>query len=170
MIDSSRQVLYFGYGSNLNTHVMLGRVPHAEFLRTAYFPGHHIAFAGHDGEYGHGGTMTVVPAMSLVPGVLWRMTREDLFHLDRSEGNPSANHRHNEYAYGWDGTRYEVFMYRQNWGTPLNPPSREYLVDVLKGRMEHGLPTDDVVREAKRAFAVHSAKSVAARRTLPPLV
>lgn len=144
-----RPVLYFGYGSNINPRVISWRIPHARFLFPAYLPYHRIGFAGHSRTWG-GGSSTLIPAMDVVPGALYLMTRDDLHHLDESENTPTGNHRHNEYVYGLDGTRYEAFMYRQGSGTPVNPPSPDYLALIIEGRRMHGFRYDDVLREARR--------------------
>lgn len=149
MTDLTRPVLYFGYGSNLNVRVMARRIPHAKLLIPAYLPYYRIGFAGRSRVWG-GGSATLVPAMSVVPGVLYLMTRDDLHELDSSEGSPTGNHRHNEYVYGLDGTRYEAFMYRQGSGTPRNPPAPDYLITIVEGRKMHGFKYDDVLREARR--------------------
>jgi hypothetical protein len=145
-----QQVLYFGYGSNLNVPVMLSRVPHAKLLFGAYLPYYKITFAGTHPGNGGGGKATLVPTMSLVPGALYSVTRDDLLQLDRVEGTPYANHRHNEYVYGWDGTRYEAFLYRQSSGTPYHRPSENYLRMVVGGRKMFGYPFSDVIQEALR--------------------
>lgn len=145
----NRLVLYFGYGSNLNVSVLLSRVPHAKLLIPAYIPYYRIGFSGRSRN--GGGTATLIPAMSIVPGALYSMNRDDLHHLDRSENTPTGNHRHNEYVYGFDGARYEAFMYRQSSGTPRNPPNPRYLATILAGRAMFGYPYDDVLREARRA-------------------
>ena len=149
MTDLARPVLYFGYGSNLNVRVMARRIPHAKLLIPAYLPYYRIGFAGHSRVWG-GGSATLVPAMSVVPGVLYLMTRDDLHKLDSSEGSPTGNHRHNEYVYGWDGTRYEAFMYRQSSGTPYHPPSEEYLRMIVEGRKMFGYPFSELIQEALR--------------------
>jgi hypothetical protein len=149
-MEPARPVLYFGYGSNLNVPVMLSRVPHAKLLFGAYLPYHKLTFAGDHPISGGGGKATLVPAMSLVPGALYSVTRDDLHLLDHMEGTPTGNHRHNEYVYGWDGTRYEAFMYRQNSGTPYHQPSEEYLRMIVEGRKMFGYPFSDVIQEAMR--------------------
>lgn len=143
-------VLYFGYGSNLNVPVMLSRVPHAKLLFGAFLPYYRLTFAGLHPHREDGGTATLVPDMGVVPGALYLLDRDDLRHLDVDENSPTGNHRHNEYVYGWDGTRYEAFMYRQNTGTPYHPPSDKYLQTILDGRRMFGYPTADVMREARR--------------------
>lgn len=147
--SDGRPVLYFGYGSNLNVPMMMGRVPHAKLLVPAFLPYHRVGFAGHSRHWG-GGTATLIAGMSVVPGVLYLMTRDDLHELDRSENTPTGNHRHNEYVYGLDGTRYEAFMYRQGSGTPVNPPDPRYLSTVIEGRRMHGFRYEDILREARR--------------------
>lgn len=146
----NRSVLYFGYGSNLNVPVLRSRVPHAKLLFGAFLPYYKLTFAGFHPHRGGGGTATVIPSMSIVPGALYLMTRDDLHQLDRDENSPTGNHRHNEYVYGWDGTRYEAFLYRQNSGTPYHPPSPEYLRMILDGRRMFGYSTADVIEEARR--------------------
>lgn len=149
-MDASRPVLYFGYGSNLNVPVMLSRVPHAKLMFGAYLPHYKLTFAGDHPSNGGGGKATLVTAMSIVPGALYLLTRDDLRQLDRKEGTPTGNHRHNEYVYGWDGTRYEAFMYRQSSGTPYHRPSDGYLRMVVGGRKMFGYPFSDVIQEALR--------------------
>lgn len=148
-MKDDRPVLYFGYGSNLNVPVMLSRVPQARLLFGAFLPYYKFTFAGYHPLRG-GGTATVEPATASVPGVLYLITRADLELLDRDENSPSGNHRHNEYVYGFDGARYEAFLYRQNSGTPYHRPSGDYLRIIVEGRKMFGYGWSDVLREARR--------------------
>lgn len=127
---------------------MLGRIPHARLIGPAYLPHHKIVFAGRSAIYGGAATATVVPAMSSVPGALYRLSREDLRTLDDLEGGPSDNHRHNEYVCDLDGNRHEAFMYQKSSGTPRGTPHPDYVWLIVLAHLEFGFPIDEVLREA----------------------
>ena len=122
-------------------------MPSCSSLRTT--PLHRIVFVGSSKRHPGYGTATVESAMSLVPGALYRMFRSDLHELDRQEGCPIANHRHNDWVYDYQGNRHEAYMYREESGSVRNHPHPEYLAIILRGRRYFGFPVDDLLKAAE---------------------
>ena len=80
--------VYFAYGSNLSQEQMLARCPSAEVVGVARLPGYRLAFAGFSQAWG-GAVATVLRApAAYVPGILYRVSGEDLARLDAFEGVP----------------------------------------------------------------------------------
>ena len=77
---------YLAYGSNLSMAQMAKRCPNAVYIGTAEIEDYQLLFKGsNSGSY-----LTVEPKEgSTVPVLVWRITEDDEFYLDRYEGYPS---------------------------------------------------------------------------------
>jgi gamma-glutamylcyclotransferase (GGCT)/AIG2-like uncharacterized protein YtfP len=83
-----KQYYYFAFGSNMDTAQMQRRCPSAEVVAKATLPDHRFAFAGYSHGWG-GAVATVIPCpRATVPGIVYRLTAEDLGRLDQFEGAP----------------------------------------------------------------------------------
>ena len=136
-IKELKNVIYFAYGHNSNSHVMRHRCPTAEYMGLGILKNfelriHHYA----DIEYHLG---------SEVVGVLWRIDHDDLSILDYDEGLHKDYDRIrvevvNEsgkivpcYAYIMD-PEHEVFKHKE----------KSYILSVARGYLEHGIPIEQL--------------------------
>ena len=81
-----KRVRYFAYGSNLSIAQMRARCPSAVREAKATLPGYRLVFSG----YSHGWNSPVASLVrdrrSVVPGLLYTLSADDLLVLDRFEG------------------------------------------------------------------------------------
>jgi cation transport regulator ChaC len=142
--------LYFAYGSNLDRDQMQDRCPESETLRIAHLHGYRLAFGGHSPNW-EGAPATVVPEEDFsVPGLLYRITIDELEVLDTYEGHPVRYERQIEPVVDEHGTRHEaqVYIKELDEGDFERPPG-EYL-DVLKEAYEElGFETTRLERAAR---------------------
>jgi gamma-glutamylcyclotransferase (GGCT)/AIG2-like uncharacterized protein YtfP len=117
---------YFAFGSNLDERQMRARCPGAALLGPATLPRHALVFAGYSGRW-RGGVASVVrdPRRS-VPGVLYRLGRDDLARLDRFEGHPVIYERVTRYVIDHEGRRRRVQVYVLRRAVAPRLPSLEY--------------------------------------------
>lgn len=85
---------YFAYGSNLDRDQMERRCPNAEVERVAYLPDYRIAFHGHSPNWGGPPATIIQDAGVMVPGLIYRISWEELKLLDKFEGHPDRYERH----------------------------------------------------------------------------
>lgn len=141
-------ILYFAYGSNLNTGQMRERCPSATVAFKARAEGWRLCFPRYS-ENRAGGVASLEPADSSTAwGVIYSLTWEDWEALNRREGfqpgRPCA-----ENTYCWvslhvldeAGQSHEVGTYLANTKRDYRP-SRKYLSLITSGAKEHGFPGD----------------------------
>ena len=121
--------LYFAYGANMDPVHMAERCPGARQLGVASLPGHRFGIAA--GGYG-----TVRPDSAMaVPGVLWRLTPNDVAALDDFEGVASGFYR-KDLARVADGTGavVEAMLYRPADDSPgrAAPGYLERIIEVCR--------------------------------------
>ena len=77
---------YLAYGSNLSMRQMAHRCPDAVYVGTAVIPNYHLLFKGSlTGSY-----LTIEKKKgSKVPVLVWQISEEDEYRLDRYEGCPT---------------------------------------------------------------------------------
>ncbi len=74
-------------------------------------------------------------------GVLYRITRADLLHLDRTEGVPGRRYRHLWVdAEDIDGTALRIVTYIADGKGQDGNPSLRYITLLREGARAHGLP------------------------------
>jgi hypothetical protein len=132
--------LYFAFGSNLSTDQMAGRCPGSRVFLPGVLAGYRLAFMGEGSKWGAGGTATIeaVPGKS-VPGLLYRMTPEDVEALNGFENYPSTyGHLLIDVA-GLDGGSHAAFTY-QRAGDPPNAPPMKYFHQIWRAYKAAGLP------------------------------
>ena len=132
--------LYFAYGSNLNPRQMKERCPSAEAVGTARLLDHRLAFCGWSSRW-NGGVATVLPEKgSYVPGVVYRLSAEDIETLDSCEGAPNFYRRVRVQVELDEGGTVEVETYVLE-GYPENAPSVAYVETIREGYEHFGLDT-----------------------------
>lgn len=81
-------LLYFAYGSNLSREQMRRRCPGSSLVGPALLRGHRLGFGGHANRWN--GAVATVHATpdACVPGLVYRLTDDDLARLDGFESYP----------------------------------------------------------------------------------
>ena len=138
--------LYFAFGSNLATAQMSERCPGSRVFQPGTLAGYRLAFMGKGSKWGAGGTATIEAAAGAsvdtpdnsVPGLLYRMTPEDVEALNGFENYPTTyNHLLIEVA-GRDGVTHAAFTYQRR-GDPPNPPPMKYFHQIWRAYKAFGL-------------------------------
>ena len=127
-------MLYFSYGSFLDSETLRKHCPSAEFVSRAVLPDFEVQFNFMSKTYG-GGVTGVEPAPGvIVRGVVYDVPMEELEYLDAIEGVPQG------------------IYYRTT--DPKGPyaPTRRYLGLMIKGAKEHGLDPD-YIEELEELYA-----------------
>ncbi len=127
---SSDSLIYFAYGSNMNTGHMKLWCPHSEPLEAAQLADYRLAFRF---------WCDLLPAPGqYVPGALYRVPREDLRWLDEYEDCPRLYEHLAVTVATADGRQVEAMTYRMRPGHAFAPPDRQYLSIVRQGYIDWG--------------------------------
>jgi len=133
-------MLYFSYGSFMDSETLRRHAPSARFVTRAALPNYEIQFNFLSKTYS-GGVTGVEPAPGKVArGVVYDVSQEDLQHLDTIEGVPQGiYYRQRIMVVDEGGNLLEAETYRTT--EPKGPfkTTRRYLGLMLKGAKEHGL-------------------------------
>lgn len=134
----------FAFGSNLYATQMKFRCPSAQFVKVAALERCHLRFAGMRG------VATVIrdkdpESKAYVPGVIWRVTPEDLAKMDRYEGVPTTY-----VARDVQVDDLLVRYYEYDSPRSFSLPSRDYLLKLVRGYKEYGFDLD-LLEQAVRA-------------------
>lgn len=128
-----QRVLYLAYGSNLDAAQMRRRCPAATRLGKATLRNHELMFAGYSARWG-GSVATVRRRRGgLVDGLVYALTPEDVFALDRCEGvDLNVYERVGRLAWCWDGRnrRVETYTLRAASSKPGTRPSVQYVTHI----------------------------------------
>jgi len=120
------QLMYFAYGSNLDTKQMRSRCASASVDARAVLRNHALAFGGFSARWG-GPVATLVPTRGArVEGLLYVLQPADLRSLDRHEGHPFVYDRVKLLVTDEHGRRRraEVYLQPKPHGGPWSPPPR----------------------------------------------
>jgi gamma-glutamylcyclotransferase (GGCT)/AIG2-like uncharacterized protein YtfP len=141
------KVLYFAFGSNLDVKQMKRRCPSMKIVANASVSGYKIAFRGYSIRSG-GGTATLVKnTKSVSPGVIYQITRDDLWSLDRCEGHPHVYRRTLMTVTTETGEQVETFTYLMPEKDLLvSCPSVTYFNRIDRGYGKHKLPDENLNR------------------------
>lgn len=139
--------LYFAYGANTNVDSMAHRCPTALDLGPACLPNYQYRFSHH---------ADVAPGPSVVHGVLWDITKDDLDALDRFEGYPDYYERKTVLV-EHQGVLKEALVYYMTGNSTISPPSQGYLDMVLDGFEEHGVDTAQILEALKLSMDEYDA-------------
>jgi len=130
--------LYFAFGSNLHTPQMAERCPGSEPLHSAHLDGHRLAFCGHSPRWGGGVATVVDDSAATVPGLVYRMTADDIEKLDVFENYPEIYRREDIALKTQDGSSLAAFTYRRNIVEP-SAPSLKYFHQIWSAYRSLGL-------------------------------
>lgn len=159
-------LLYFGYGSNLNQNDWVQwcmkkgyDVPALMPVEAAWLPAHSLRL--HYRSIGRGGgAADVVPDQTgtAVPGMLFSLDEEAWGRLDEKEGHPRFYRRCPVQVVTKSGTVTEAITYvvvPERKRGHLVPPSTDYYGVVLEGLKNHDLP----IEHLKKSIEIYEANS-----------
>ena len=133
-------MLYFSYGSFLDSETLRRHAPSARFVTRAALPNYEVQFNFLSKTYS-GGVTGVEPTPGKVArGVVYDVSPEDLHRLDSVEGVPQGiYYRQRILVVDEAGKLLEAETYRTT--EPKGPfkTTRKYLGLMLKGAKEHAL-------------------------------
>ena len=130
-------MLYLAYGMNTNKEAMAYRCPNAKWLGGFYLPGYRLVFRG---------VADIVPDEgSVVPVVLWDITHDCLFALDRLEGYPTLYTRKTING-GW-------IAYMMVDKSREAAPGEHYYRMIAQGYEESGLDDWHLIKAASERAA-----------------
>jgi gamma-glutamylcyclotransferase len=139
-----KQELYFAYGSNLSSEQMLRRCPDSTPLDTAYLAGYELCFPFSSATWGGKGVAGIQPHQDRnVYGVVYQMSEQSLMILDQYEGHPFKYCRKRLKVLTSDNASTDVWIYipMTDRSHDFYHPSRRYIAAIIRGAMEHSLPS-----------------------------
>ncbi len=147
MLGSMENVLYFAYGSNLDSKQMKERCPSARAKGVAKRPGHRLAFTRRSG-YRRCAVADAVPGPECeVWGAVYEITPEDLAALDGCEsyapgrkGNACERRQCEVWLEGDPQHPVTAEVYFANPTPDPGLPSLEYRQQILDGARDWRLP------------------------------
>jgi gamma-glutamylcyclotransferase (GGCT)/AIG2-like uncharacterized protein YtfP len=144
-------MLYFAYGSNLDSGQMRQRCPSARFVAVAKLPNHRLAFTRYAKDRGCGTCDGVAEAGQDIWGVVFDLAEADLRRLDESEGyQPERPLSQNAYIRERrevcrDGKKDKpvlVWLYFANREPDPPLPNAAYKQQLVDGARFWGLPEE----------------------------
>jgi gamma-glutamylcyclotransferase (GGCT)/AIG2-like uncharacterized protein YtfP len=146
-------MLYFSYGSFLDSETLRKHAPNAKFIKRAILPDFEVQFNFLSKTYG-GGVTGIEPAPGKKAlGVLYDVSPDEMERLDIVEGIPTGiYYRQTVTVVDEDGNHHQAETYRTT--DPKGPytPTRRYLGLMIKGAKEHGLDPD-YIEELEELYA-----------------
>ena len=146
-------MLYFSYGSFLDSDTLKKHAPNAKYVNRAVLPEYEVQFNFLSKTY-EGGVTGVEPAPGKhALGVLYDVHPDEIEKLDVVEGIPAGiYYRQTVTVIDNDGVEYQAETYRTS--DPKGPftPTRRYLGFMIKGAREHGLDSD-YIKELEDLYA-----------------
>ena len=136
-------IWHLAYGSNMNESVFRERRGmHPLEWRAGRIRGYRLRFNLEGRPRGKAAPANIAPDPAAeVWGVLYRITRADLVHLDWTEGVPGWRYRHLWVeAEDQAGERLEAVTYIADGKPTDGRPSLRYITLIREGARAHGLP------------------------------
>lgn len=137
-------MLYFAYGSNLDQEQMADRCPDARFGQFAVLPDFRLIYTG----YSHlrkGSVASVISeASTYVEGVLYEITEQDLFLLDKYEGVPHSYERGLKRVISDDGREMEAWVYFRR-DSEFGVPHEDYDNNLRRFYVRYGFNLEHLV-------------------------
>jgi cation transport regulator ChaC len=141
----SDKIWYFAYGSNMHRGTFVERrgIKPLEF-RVGRITGYRLRFNLEGRPKGKAAPANICPdASQEVWGVLYKITRRDMLHLDSTEGVPGRGYRPMWLnAVDADGNPLTAIAYVALGKEIDGTPSRRYISLLREGARAHGLPED----------------------------
>ena len=146
-------MLYFSYGSFLDSENLEKHAPNAKYMKRAVLLDFEVQFNFLSKTY-DGGVTGVEPAIGKKAlGVLYNIPPDEIEKLDVVEGVPAGiYYRETVTVVDEDGNEHRAETYRTT--DPKGPftPTRHYLGFMIKGAREHGLDSD-YIKELENFYA-----------------
>jgi gamma-glutamylcyclotransferase (GGCT)/AIG2-like uncharacterized protein YtfP len=136
-------MLYFSYGSFLDSATLKKHCPKAVYKGKALLPNWEVQFNFMSRTYNGGVTGIEPSAAKLTRGVLYEVDNDELLHLDSIEGVPEGIYfRQTIYVVDDSGKAIKAATYRTT--NPRGPfkPTKKYLGLMVSGAKEHELDAD----------------------------
>ena len=137
------EIWYFAFGANMHDSAFRDRRAMAPLeWRVGRLAGYRLRFNLEGHPVGKAAPANLAPDPEAeVWGVLYRITRADLVHLDSTEGVPGRHYRHLwiELEDG-DGNRLSAVTYIADGKETDGRPSLRYITLLRDGARAHGLP------------------------------
>ncbi len=146
-------MLYFSYGSFLDSENLKKHAPNAKYLKRAVLLDFEVQFNFLSKTYDGGVTGVEPAAGKKAQGVLYNVPPDEMEKLDIIEGVPSGiYYRETVTVVDEDGNEHRAETYRTT--VPKGPftPTRRYLGLMIKGAREHGLDPD-YIKELEDLYA-----------------
>ena len=137
------RVWYFAFGANMHDSAFRQRRGMRPIeWRAGRIRGHRLRFNLEGHPRGKAAPANISPdPKAEVWGVLYRITRADLVHLDSTEGVPGRRYRHLwAEAEDMDGNRLSAVTYIADGKETDGRPSLRYITLLRDGARAHGLP------------------------------
>lgn len=137
------EVWYFAYGANMHDSAFRERRGMRPLeWRPGRVRGYRLCFNLEGRPKGKAAPANLFPdPQAEVWGVLYRITRRDLVHLDSTEGVPGPRYRHLWVdAEGINGQPLHVVTYIADGDETDGNPSLRYITLLREGARAHGLP------------------------------
>lgn len=143
-LSSTKPVLYFAYGADMNVEQIAARCSKPKFVAIARLADHEIAFFGHSERWdGAQESLRPKPGATLF-GVVYELSPSAFDRLDawqgvKLDGTGAYFHIPAEVV-GLDGRSYSTLTYKKAEMRDQGLPSQEYLGHIMTGAQAHGLP------------------------------
>ncbi|MFQ5783532.1 MAG: gamma-glutamylcyclotransferase [Alphaproteobacteria bacterium] len=137
------EVWYFAFGANMHDSAFRDRRKMCPIeWRAGCVKGYRLRFNLEGRPRGKAAPANIAPdAQAEIWGVLYKITRADLLHLDGTEGVPGRRYRHLWLdAEDIDGNTLRVVTYIADGKETDGNPSPRYITLLRDGARAHGLP------------------------------
>lgn len=142
--DIDARVIYFAFGSNMDSTQMKRRCPSAQGGEVATLDGYRLTFCGFSSSWGGGVATIVRDEGASVLGRVWEITWDDLRQLDAFEGHPYVYRR--RILTLNDGQRPMVYI--KPVDDDENGPSEAYFRTIANGYLQADLDLENLVDAA----------------------
>ena len=152
-IPSFASMLYFSYGSFLDSETLKKHAQNAKYVKRAVLPDFEVQFNFFSETYDGGVTGVEPAAGKKALGILYNVPLDEIEKLDIVEGVPTGiYYRETVTVVDEDGNEYRAETYRTT--NPKGPftPTKRYLGLMIKGAKEHGLDPD-YIKELETLYA-----------------
>lgn len=141
---ATKNVYYFGYGSNLNvSRTIKNLIPNGKFLMRAYLPNFEVQFRKWSNN-SRGGISNIMEVPGeLVQGAMYECPESDLMQLDYRLDYYVPDYKREIFrVLGEDNKWYSASLYRLWEPKGPFPPSRTYVTGMLEGAKQIKLSPD----------------------------
>ena len=146
-------VWYFAYGSNVNPEQMKERIGEFKEAVKATLIGFKLVFRGYSPRW-NGAPADIEPSReSVVYGVLYRISEDQLKELDSYEGFPNFYKHEMVEVLTEAGRKIQAVTYVRTRKEPCSKPSKRYVETIIRGLRAHGYSEkiiQEVLKEIER--------------------